>query len=301
MKQGLGALSITCAVLLLSLSDALVKLNNQSFALGQLLLIRSLVAMGLLMALLLACQTFQSGFSIRAFLVAHKRPWLWARSMCLALMWGCYYASLPFLSFSLAAACYYTAPVWMAILSSVLLGRRMRGREILAIILGLCGVMTILRPGLENVSIAAILPLLAGFLYALAAIITSRHLKQVPALVVAINLNLVIASTAAVSVAGLMYFGPEHQASFLLSAWSSVDWNGGLLLIGLGGLLAIITFLVAVAYQSSPAPIIGLFDNGYLAFAILWGILLFEDWPDLIACLGVMLIGAGALLASARQ
>ncbi|WP_208976929.1 EamA family transporter [Stappia sp. ES.058] len=103
------------------------------------------------------------------------------RSLCLALMWGCYYAGLPELSFSIAAACYYTSPMWMAFLSSTLLGTRIGGRGGFAILLGLAGVMTILRPGLDEVSPMIGLPLLAGFFYALAAVITQGRCRAVPA------------------------------------------------------------------------------------------------------------------------
>ncbi|GAB2187891.1 hypothetical protein [Roseibium sp. LAB1] len=63
-------------------------------------------------------------------------------------------------------------------------------------------------------------------------------------------------------------------------------------------LLAVITVAVAFAYQLAPAPLIGLFDNDYLVFAVIWGVLIFGDMPDRTNLTGILLIGCAAFLAS---
>lgn len=158
--------------------------------------------------------------------------------------------------------------------------------------------VTILRPGLDEVSPIIALPLLAGFFYALAAVITRGRCREVPALSMAMNLNMVLALAGLGLIAGLSWAGGGNEAGFLLSVWPKLDLAAWGLLAGLGVLLALITALVAYAYKSAPAPVIGLLDNGYLVFALFWGDLIFGDRPDLIDILGIALIGAGALLAT---
>ncbi|WP_417711006.1 DMT family transporter [Roseibium aggregatum] len=286
-----GILSITGAVLLLSLSDALVKLNSDGVALGQLLLVRSVVA-AVLLALVLAVTGTVSRVE-RAVTI-----WVWLRSLCLALMWGCYYAALPLMPLSLAAACYYTSPLWMAVLTSVFLGRPVGVKGSASIALGLSGVVILLRPGVGDVSPVVVLPLLAGFFYALAAVITSARCRYVPPLALAFNLNLVLAGSGGVYVAVLHLVSASDGAGFLLSAWPALSLSGWGLLMLLGLLLAVITVAVACAYQLAPAPLIGLFDNGYLVFAVVWAVLFFADVPDRIDLTGIALIGCAALLAS---
>lgn len=288
---GSGLAAITVGVLLLSLSDALVKLANEGLSLGQVLTIRSGIAV-LCLGAVLRLTTREKVSLVRV------TGWVWLRSLCLALMWGCYYAALPELSFSIAAACYYTSPMWMALLSSKLLGTRIGVRGAFPILLGLVGVMTILRPGLDDVSPMVALPLLAGFFYALAAVITQGRCSAVPAMSMAMNLNLVLLLSGLALVAGLWWSGRNNDAGFLLSVWPALEAADLGLLAGLGVLLAVITALVAYAYQRAPVPVIGLFDNGYLVFALFWSVLIFGDRPGLIDLLGIVLIGSGALLAT---
>ncbi|WP_420556132.1 DMT family transporter [Roseovarius sp.] len=288
---GSGIAAITVGVLLLSLSDALVKLNNEGLSLGQVLTVRSGIAVLCLGAVVRLTTRMNIG-------LVRVTGWVWLRSLCLALMWGCYYAGLPELSFSIAAACYYTSPMWMAFLSSALLGTRIGRRGCVAILLGLAGVMTILRPGLDEVSPMIGLPLLAGFFYALAAVITQGRCRAVPAMSMAMNLNLVLFLGGLGLIAGLWWSGQGNDAGFLLSVWPALKLADLGLLAGLGVMLAVITALVAYAYQRASAPIIGLFDNGYLVFALFWSILIFGDRPGFIDLLGIVLIGSGALLAT---
>ncbi|MFN3208348.1 MAG: DMT family transporter [Roseovarius sp.] len=289
LLSGIGA--ITGAVLLLSLSDALVKVNNAELSLGQVLTVRSAVAALCLWAVL-------RFFSGRRGVSASVTGWVWVRSLCLALMWGSFYAALPVLPFSVAAACYYTSPMWMAVLSCTLLGTRIGLRGLCAVALGLGGVLTMLRPGLEDVSPLIGLPLLAGFFYALAAVVTQARCREVPAMSMAMNLNVVLILAGLALIAGLNLRGDGHAAGFLLSAWPRLDASGWALLIGLGVLLGVITALVAYAYRSAPAPVIGLFDNGYLVFALVWDIVIFSGSPGPVDILGVALIGSGAVLAT---
>ena len=299
-RHWLGIGAITGAVLLLSFSDALVKLNNDTIALGQLLFSRSLIAVSLLVAGgMLTRRLARARKTPNVPMIVTPNPWIWFRSACLSLMWACYYASLPFISLSLAAACYYTAPVWMAVLSTILQHRHMIWKEKLAVLMGLCGVLLVLRPGLQNASLATVLPLFAAFLYALAAIMTSSRLQKEPPISLAVNLNLVLMLTGLVFMAALVLLGVDQESNFIFSVWSDLNSGSMMLLVALGFLLATITTAVAFAYQSAPATIIGLFDNCYLIFAFLWSIVLFEDTPDLIDLLGIVLVGSGAALASA--
>lgn len=304
---GIAAItSITGAVALLSLSDALVKLLAGDGSLGQLLLLRSGVAALLLAGVMTGLAAGWRGAAGRAGAWRPHR-WVWLRSLCLALMWISYYAALPHVPLPLAAACYYTAPMWMALLSALFLGTRLGRRGLLALALGLAGTAVLLRfgtgaapapqPSSQALSPLLALPLLAGILYALAAVITRGRCRDVPPLALALNLNLVLAGAGALLLAGAWLGG--GGAGFVLGPWAPPDTRTWALMAGLGGMLALITVAVAFAYQAAPAPVVGLFDNGYLVFALLWGVLLFGDRPGPAALAGIALIGGGAVLASA--
>ena len=56
---------------------------------------------------------------------------------------------------------------------------------------------------------------------------------------------------------------------------------------------------VARAYQIAPPHVIGTFDYAYVAFAVLWGLLLFSQLPSGMTLTGmVLIIVAGLLVAT---
>lgn len=291
-RRRTGIVAILGAVFLLSLSDALVKFMSDRLALGQLILVRSVVA-----ALLIGTGRFL--FARPRCPRPVRQRWVWLRSLCLTAMWACYYAALPWVSFPLAAACYYTAPLWMAVLSRLLLKETVGRRQWLAIFSGLVGVILVLRPGAGTVSAAALLPLGAAFLYALAAIITRSRCGHEDPLNMALNLNVTLAAAGAAVVAVTATFvsAPGQETGFLLSAWPALHPGEWALLAGLGVLLAVIATAVAVAYQLAPAPVIGVFDNTYLIFAAFWGVVILAETPHPGQAVGMALIGGGAVLA----
>ena len=287
-----GILAILAGVFLLSFSDALVKLAGAGFSLAQLILIRS----------------FFAGCLLAALMAVTRRPWtlffdvsprVWLRSLSLAAMWLCYYAALPLMSFALAAACYYTAPVWIALLSHLTGAERIGWLRAGGIAVALGGVVLALNPAGSSLGIEVLLPLAAAFFYALAAIITRHGCARENPLAMALNLNIVLLG---LSLLGLIVLAllPLGDRGFTTGIWPQLDTRQWILAACLGGLLAIIAALVAYAYSSASASIIGVFDNCYLVFAALWSLTLFGTPPSGTEMAGLALIAIGAALASIK-
>lgn len=288
-NRRLGIAAILVAVLLLSMSDALVKLSGDRFGLGQIVLLRSLVASAVL-ALGLGLRSGMAGLRLRQPL------WVWLRSLCLAAMWLCYYAALPSMTFSLAAACYYLSPVWMALMGQFVLGSTIDRRGWTAIALSVAGVVLAVNPRAETMTPALLLPLAAGGFYALAGIITYRRCRDTPAGAMALNLNICLCMVAACGLVALAALGPPDAQGFVLAVWPDLgpgDWG---LAIVLGLLLAIITVAVSSAYRLAPTPVIGLFDTAYLGFAALWSALFFARTPTPSEAFGLATITIAACL-----
>ena len=68
----------------------------------------------------------------------------------------------------------FTMPFWTAILAVFMLGGRISPKRMLAIGIGFVGVVIMLRPSLEIISPAAIVVLVAAFLYAFAHTLTKK-------------------------------------------------------------------------------------------------------------------------------
>ena len=73
-----------------------------------------------------------------------------------------------------ATALGFTAPLWATIGAVVILGEVIRLRRIAALVLGFIGVIIVLRPGVEAVSVGSVLALSHAFLIAITTLIVKR-------------------------------------------------------------------------------------------------------------------------------
>jgi drug/metabolite transporter (DMT)-like permease len=68
----------------------------------------------------------------------------------------------------------FTTPLWAAVLAAVFLGEPLRRHRLVALSLGLLGVLIILRPGFETIDSASLVMLLGAFGFAISIVTTRR-------------------------------------------------------------------------------------------------------------------------------
>ena len=281
-RTGLAITAVVMSVLALSLGDAVIKATGYSLPLWQMYVLRSGLALPVLVVI---------------YLLREKKPllsilWISLRSALLVLMWLCYYSALPAMPLSLAAAAYYTAPIFIIILSAIIYKKRPSIGASTSIILGFGGVMLILRPDATEFPIVTLLPVLAAILYAMAMMLTSvkcRHEDPIT-LVIALNIAFIICGSA-------LGIGSGAPDSFLFGSWVPLDWK-------LIGILAVLSCAIvvggvgaAVAYQHGPPTTAAAFDYSYLVFSLIWGVVFFSESPSWISLIGIGLIFIAGLLA----
>ena len=84
-----------------------------------------------------------------------------------------YFGALAFLPVALVAAGLFTAPIFVLLISRFAYGHAIGPVRIFAVLLGFAGVILVLGPeALSGASLAAVLPILAGALYAMGNIAT---------------------------------------------------------------------------------------------------------------------------------
>ena len=95
-----------------AVQDAVVKLLSVTGSLWQLMLLRACLVILILIAW---TKSFTRLSSLRPY------SWFWPilRGVFMSLAYTFFYASLPFVSLSEAATCFFTAPIFVCILSSV--------------------------------------------------------------------------------------------------------------------------------------------------------------------------------------
>ncbi|WP_417694967.1 DMT family transporter [Roseibium sp.] len=296
--QTQGILCILGAVALLSLSDAIVKAQDGSVGLGQLLFLRSGFALVIIFIAAFLSGRLSALWPQNAKAVA-------VRSLCLGGMWLSYYASLPLLPLPVAAAGFYTSPFFMALFTVLLTREKVGANRWLIVLCGIGGVLLMLRPTESEIPWPIGLAVLAAALYALAALVTRGGCRHESVWSLAFCLNWVLVLLGAGLSAGLWAFPPpdtwQDAAPFLLTGWREVDGPTLLLMLGLGVLLALICGGVAKAYQSAPAPVVGVFDNFYVIFAGFWAVVLFSQQFELLDYAAIAMISlSGGLAAFSR-
>tara|TARA_B100000745_G_scaffold299390_1_gene250121 strand:- start:557 stop:1498 length:942 start_codon:yes stop_codon:yes gene_type:complete len=286
---------IVIAHVLFTTSDMTIKMISGDYALHQIILTRSSVA---ILFTLLVFVPLEGG--IKNLLTKQLTLHI-LRGFGIGIANLCFFSSLISLPLGEAMAIFFIAPVLISLLSVFILKEKGHLERWLAVLVGLIGVLLILRPSFEAFNPATILPLIAAFSYAMVQIITCKLGEKEKASTMAffVQLNLIVFS----AVFGL-FFGDGTLANpsqpiinFLFRVWILPSWIDGLIMCGLGLLNGIGIYFISQAYRNSRAIVIAPFEFVAIPLAIFWSIIIFGDWPDIVSWLGILLIaGAGLFI-----
>jgi drug/metabolite transporter (DMT)-like permease len=115
-------------------------------------------------------------YSTRGFAqVRTRQPWLHVvRNLVHFTGQNAWFAALMLIPLAQLVAIEFTSPIWVALLAALMLGERLTGRRIAAILLGFAGILIVARPGAAPVELGHWLALLAAVGFALNTIYTKR-------------------------------------------------------------------------------------------------------------------------------
>jgi drug/metabolite transporter (DMT)-like permease len=287
-RTRLAVALIVGSMLLLSAMDAAVKGMTDEFSLWQVCATRAVFSVPILIVIVAA------GGVARLRQVA--RPWIVVRTLLFVGMWIAYYAALPSMDLSVAATALYTIPLFIAGFASVFAREPVGWRRWIGIAIGFVGVIVILRPGGDDFSFWALLPVLAALCYALAAIVTRTRCPAESPFVLALALHAGLLVAGIAGSIGVALLAPPVSTGFLLSRWLPMDLADWAIMGAFGTVMVAVAAGIAKAYQSGPSAIVGTFDYSYLVFAALWGVIFFDEAMDAPTLIGIALIVFAGLL-----
>lgn len=295
----IGALWALLAAVGFSAVDVIVKFLSDDYAHYQLTFYRTLVSLALVLLVVVPLTGGYADLRTKR-LGAHL-----LRGTCVVFANLCFFLGLAALPLSEAVAIFFVGPFLIALFSVLFLGETVGPRRWIAICLGLIGVLLVLRPGTEAFRPAAILPILAAAGYATIHIITRRigGTESAASLVFWTQLTML----AAAGLGGLLLGNGwldrfDHpSASFLLRAWAWPSLFDAGLVVGLGVAITIGGFAISEAYRRSAAAFIAPFEYIALPLALLWGFVIFDEWPDVWALAGIALIMASGMILIWRE
>lgn len=268
--------------LTLSIADAVIKVTLADMPLAQFIFLRACISLPLLVLILRIAFPGTALWPVRP-------GWASLRSALLLSSLLVYYAALPRLDLSLAAAAYYTIPLFIALFAALWLSDPVGPRGWIGVGLGFGGVLLMLRPDAGDLNLYAFLPLLSAVLYALAMVLTRSKARDENPFVLAMVFN----AMAIVLGGGASLAAPE--------AWVAMGWAEWALVVGLAGAMLVGSVGTALAYQSAPPAVVSTWDFSYLAFAVLWGVLLFGERLEPLSAAGIALIALAGIIVLRRS
>ena len=274
----LGVLLMLGGDFMFSLNDAMGKWLVVTLSVGQVVFIRSIGAF-----LVLGPMIARQG-GPRTLLVM-DRPWLqFVRAALTAVETTLFYAAVYYLPLADVMSFYMAGPIYVAALSHLMLGEPVGWRRWVAIVIGFCGVLVILKPS-GDFSLASFYAL-AGSLFFALIIILGRMLRGTS------DTTLVTWQTIGTLIVGGL---------LMVGAWktpNTVEWAGMLLL----GVVACLAHLMIVrALKLAPAAMLAPLHYTMLLWAVVFGWAFFGDVPDQRILVGSAIIVLAGLFIFHRQ
>lgn len=262
-----GVLVMLLAMFLFSLNDAMGKWLVATYSVGQVLLLRSAVALLILLPFL-----WRDG--LQPMLSAQRPGLQFARVVFSTLEVFCFYLAVSYLPLADVMTYWLAAPIYVAALSPFLLKEKVDGIRWAAVALGFVGVLVALAPS-GAFNLTAVIAALVGTLAFALMVITGRTLRGTP------DTTLVLFQTGGALLAGL-FLAP-------------FDWvpptPPDFVLLGTLGVVAMVAHIcvnraVKLADAASVAPL----QYTLLPWAIVLGYVFFGDLPQTTTLIGAAII-----------
>ncbi|MEO6301484.1 MAG: DMT family transporter [Paracoccaceae bacterium] len=231
-------------------------------------------------------------------------PAVVARSAIHGLSMVIYFGALAFLPVALVAAGLFTAPIFVLLISRFAYAEVIGPFRIIAVILGFCGAVLVLGPeAFAGASLPALLPVIAGALYALGNIATRKWCPQESAETLLAGFFLALGVIGLLGMAALTMWPipvPDGVAGFLQrgpvwpspTAWFWIFVQAAGSLLGVG--------LMVRAYQIADATRVSVFEYAILPSAAIWAWILWGEVLTPVAIVGMLLIVAAGLMITIR-
>lgn len=293
-----GILFAAGGTMIFSINDVAIKFLSGGYALHQVILIRAFVAMAFILAVI---HLSDRGWSQ----IGTSRPGTHLLRVAIIMLSNVtFFLGLAAMPLADAVAVAFVSPIVITLMSIVFLREKVGPRRWGAVIVGMVGVIVMLRPGAGVIQPAALLVLVSAVLYASGNLLA----RQMGGTESAMTLSFYVqAGFIIVSLCMGLWVGDGHLATddpiwaFLFRPWiwpPLADWPVFLatgLSVGIGGLM------VTQAYRTAEAGLIAPFEYVGMPLAIFWGVMIFGTFPDATAWVGIALICGSGLYVLWRE
>jgi drug/metabolite transporter (DMT)-like permease len=281
-----------------SAQDAIIKSIAGSFPAYEAVLLRGLVGLPILLVWLAVTDGLQT----------LRTPWMGAlvlRGLVLCSAYICFIMAIAAMPIANGVSIYFTMPFFVAILAGPFLGESVPIYRWLAIFAAFIGVIIMVRPGAADFEPASFLALYSALGYAVGQMMGRHYSQKVPPLVLANVQNWVYLAVAAVMFAVFQVVGVHlsgHKSVEFLTrpvVWPTLSEVGLLSLMGL--FAAVGSVLFTYAYKNASSSFVAPFEYTAMIWAVMFGVVLFGDFPDGHTWVGMAVVVIAGLLMMWRD
>lgn len=292
-----AAVFMVAAMLIIGAIDNVIVLLAEEIGLWQFHFTRALIAIPLVILLSL----------IGLGTIRPQRWWAVAvRSGLVAISMLFYFSALALMPIAQALAGLFTSPIFILIISALVLKQRIGPWRILAVMFGFAGILLVLQPDPQNLSAITLLPVAGGFFYALSAIATRSLCAGESTVAMLAGMWLTLGALGAIGLIVLAVWpipsvpGPD---GFVTRGWTWPMWEAApyVVLQAFGSVIGV--FMIIKAYQLGEPSYVAVFEYSVMIFGPLYALILFGQTMNGVQILGIALIvlaGAVITLRSGR-
>ena len=197
-----------------------------------------------------------------------------------------FFTSLGYIGLAEATALTDINPVFITLGAALFLGERLGPRRILGVVMAMIGALIVVRPGMGVFSPAALLPLGCAVCYAGASLLT-RKLGQ--------------REGPWTSLLHAALFGAVIMACAMPFVWQPISGGDIAKFAALGVLGTAAQLCVIRSFSMAEASAVAPFAYIGIVFATVWGIVLYNEYPDQYTVLGALVIVAAGLYVWHRE
>ena len=219
------------------------------------------------------------------------------RGMLMGLAAMLFFVAIKYMPLADAIAVFFVEPIIVMLMSALFLGEKVGARRLIAALFGFVGAIIVIKPSYELFGLVSLLPLCTAFLFSVYLILTRLSGVNDPPLIMQFYAGIGgVLLCGSVLVIGT-FFGAEDFELTLperSQAWAL------LLSIGLFGVAS--HLMIVIAFSMAPASILAPFQYIEIIGATIFGLILFNEFPDFIKWIGILIIvGSGAYIFFREQ
>lgn len=274
-----GALSALAAFGVFASHDVIIKVLGGGYSPIQIVFFSVVFSFPLAMLYLLRDR--QSGT-----LIPVHPWWMAARAIAAVITGFCAFYAFSVLPLAQVYAILFAAPLLITIMSIPILGETVKWQRWLAVIIGLCGVLIVLRPGQQDLSLGHLAALVSAVCGSFASIIVrkiGREERAVVLMLYPMMTNFIVMA----ALLPLVYQPMPLEDLGKLGLVAILAWTAGRLLIK--------------AYSTGEAVVVAPMQYSQIMWASFYGFLFFDELPDMATIAGSTVIIASGLFIVWRE